>query len=189
MDSATVDSQVMTTEVSATRFAAANSSSWVTRASFEAGHRGRCRDRVRCDRHRGGRTLRSTGGIAAELASTARRESAISGRLRASQRPFAALRPTRTPVNEPGPDRTTTASSDARLRLALVARSRMVAMSRSDAVRPGSAAAAMLEQPVLCRRGQRCRRRRRCRSAGASFARSVAGAGDDSKGILPGTRY
>src|SRR5450631_2439678 len=73
----------------------------------------------------------------ARCASTARREIATSGKLSASQRPLAALNPTRTPVKEPGPCTATTASSDCSPTPVLAARSLMVATRRSDAVRPG----------------------------------------------------
>ena len=73
----------------------------------------------------------------ARLARTARREMATSGRLRAWQRPLAALRPTRTPVKEPGPWTTATASSECRAMPACAAREWMAGTRRSAAERPG----------------------------------------------------
>ncbi len=73
---------------------------------------------------------------------------AISGSLSASQRPLAALRPTRTPVNEPGPLTTAMASSDCRVRPAPLARSRIAGTRRSEAVRPGRVALATIAAGV-----------------------------------------
>src|SRR6185437_870628 len=75
-------------------------------------------------------------------ASNASCETAISGTSPASLKPFAALNPTRTPVNDPGPCTTTTAVKSPNRQPQVPITRRTAGTSRSEAVRPGKTSVA-----------------------------------------------